>query len=134
MTVRFQGAKKITNNKSQRGRQNDPDNVNKDSRLAHGLGSALGSVYSVRSPTQRALSLPKASISLSLSLYLDSPKMGKKCFQVKCLPDELFDETKDGRSDSLRVALNEIERTLVKWVGSAALAVIKRHAIDQTRR
>lgn len=86
----------------------------------------------VHPPSARPFSAK--SFHLSLSLFLGSPKMGKKCFQVKCLPDELFDETKDGRSDSLRVALNEIERTLVKRIGSAALAVIKRHAIDQTRR
>lgn len=91
----------------------------------------------VRSPTTHGLSLPKASyVSLSfyfLNLFSDSPKKGGKYLQFKCLPDELFDETKDGRSDSLGVALNEIERPLVERVGPA-LAVIVRQAVDQTRR
>jgi hypothetical protein len=82
MSVRFQGAKKITNKKkSQRGRKNDPDNVNKDSRLAHGLGSALGSVYSVRSPTQRAPFLCQKLPSLSLSFFGALQKWEKNVFK-----------------------------------------------------
>lgn len=60
-------------------------------------------------------------------------KQNKREIQEKCLPDELFDETKDGRGDGLRIALYEIERTLIERVASG-LVICERHAVDQTRR
>ena len=61
--------------------------------------------------------------SLSVPLSISKPPK-RKC---KCLPDEIFDETKDGRGDSLRVAVNEIERCFVE-------GIVAGHAAGQARR